>query len=114
MRLRFAPLTAIAFCFFVLVTADTTRAASSAELQRAEKQFKRSCGTCHTVDTRAPQRQGPNLFEVIGRRAGGDAKFSKYSDALKAAGEASSFASTVAWTFLPSGFVIVSVVRWLA
>src|SRR5262245_30972277 len=36
----------------------------------AEAQFKKSCGTCHSVDPAAAPRQGPNLFGVIGRPAG--------------------------------------------
>ncbi len=32
--------------------------------------FQRQCGTCHTLDAALPQRQGPTLAGVIGRRAG--------------------------------------------
>ena len=49
----------------------------------AEAQFKKSCGTCHTVDPNAPPRQGPNLFGVVGRPAGSLAGF-KYSPAFLA------------------------------
>ena len=49
----------------------------------AEAQFKKSCGTCHTVDAAAPPRQGPNLFQVMGRPAGNVAGF-KYSAAFVA------------------------------
>lgn len=46
-------------------------------------QFKKSCGTCHTIDPSAAPRQGPNLFGVVGRRAGSLAGF-KYSPAFTA------------------------------
>ena len=49
----------------------------------AEAQFKKSCGTCHTVDPNAPPRQGPNLFGVVGRPAGSLEGF-KYSPAFLA------------------------------
>lgn len=32
--------------------------------------FKRQCATCHTVNTTDPQRQGPTLAGVVGRKAG--------------------------------------------
>ncbi|MGI9406594.1 MAG: c-type cytochrome [Hyphomicrobiaceae bacterium] len=62
-------------------------AQTSTDLTAAEKQFKRSCGTCHTVEPGAPARQGPDLATVFGRRAGTLENFKKYSDALKVAGE---------------------------
>jgi len=44
-----------------------------------------SCGTCHVAESGAPDRQGPNLFGVYGRKAGTLTGF-KYSDILKAGG----------------------------
>ncbi|HWT99094.1 MAG TPA: hypothetical protein VN229_15810 [Terriglobales bacterium] len=44
-------------------------------------QFKKSCGTCHTTDPKAPLRQGPNLHGVVGRPAGSLKGF-KYSPAF--------------------------------
>jgi cytochrome c len=44
-------------------------------------QFTKSCGTCHTVDPKAPPRQGPNLHKVVGRPAGTMKGF-KYSPAF--------------------------------
>ena len=32
--------------------------------------FSRQCGTCHVADKAGGQRQGPNLWGVVGRRAG--------------------------------------------
>ena len=32
--------------------------------------FKQQCATCHTTDASDPQRQGPTLFNIIGREAG--------------------------------------------
>jgi len=32
--------------------------------------FKQQCATCHTTNLNDPTRQGPSLFNIIGRRAG--------------------------------------------
>jgi cytochrome c len=47
----------------------------------AKRQFVTSCGVCHTAEKDAPHRQGPNLFGIVGRKAGQIADF-KYSEAL--------------------------------
>lgn len=54
-------------------------------------QFTKSCGTCHTVDPKAPPRQGPNLHKVVGRPAGTMKGF-KYSPAFVKA------APDITWT----------------
>jgi cytochrome c len=54
-------------------------------------QFKKSCGTCHTTDPKAPVRQGPNLHGVVGRAAGSLKGF-KYSPAFVKA------APNITWT----------------
>lgn len=55
----------------------------SVDLAVAETQFKKSCGTCHVATAGAAPRQGPNLFGVVGRKAGDVADF-KYSAAFAA------------------------------
>ena len=32
--------------------------------------FKQQCATCHTTNLSEPVRQGPSLFEIVGRPAG--------------------------------------------
>lgn len=56
-------------------------AADQVDLAAAESQFKKSCGTCHMAVAEAGPRQGPNLFGVVGRKAGEVAGF-KYSEAF--------------------------------
>jgi len=56
-------------------------AAAEVDFSAAEAQFKKSCGTCHVAEAEAGPRQGPNLFAVIGRKAGSVEGF-KYSPAL--------------------------------
>lgn len=43
------------------------------------------CRTCHTVERGEPNRVGPNLFGIVGKKAGEVAGFN-YSPALKASG----------------------------
>ena len=59
--------------------------ADATDLGAAEAQFKKSCGTCHVAVAEAGTRQGPNLFGVVGRKAGSVPGF-KYSPALAAGG----------------------------
>jgi cytochrome c len=73
---RRSRLIAAAFAAFTL-----TPATGHADDEAARRQFLTSCGTCHTVDPGAPNRQGPNLAGVLGRRAGTIDGF-KYSSAL--------------------------------
>ena len=44
------------------------------------KLFKAKCATCHTANEGGPNKQGPNLFGVIGRKSGQVAGF-KYTKA---------------------------------
>ena len=44
--------------------ADDGKAESGAKL------FKAKCATCHTCNEGGPNKQGPNLFGVIGRQSG--------------------------------------------
>jgi cytochrome c len=43
-----------------------------------EALFRRQCAACHTVNAADPQRQGPTLFGVVGRKVGTVAGF-RYS-----------------------------------
>jgi cytochrome c len=67
----------------LILLAQITGASAGAADPAAEAQFKKSCGTCHVAVAEAPQRQGPNLFQVVGRPAGSVAGF-KYSPAFMA------------------------------
>ena len=49
------------------------------------KLFKAKCATCHTCNEGGPNKQGPNLFGVIGRQSGQVAGF-KYTEANKGSG----------------------------
>ena len=38
--------------------------------ENGAKLFKAKCATCHTCNEGGPNKQGPNLFGVIGRQSG--------------------------------------------
>ncbi|QRX81312.1 cytochrome c family protein [Glaciimonas sp. PAMC28666] len=64
-RLRAIPL--VFAVTMALVLSDYTVAA---ETLSGEKLFKSQCATCHSAAEGSPNRQGPNLYGVVGRPAG--------------------------------------------
>ncbi len=70
---------AILCAFLMLFFGGIARAddPGAAELQK--------CTICHSLDNGGPNRVGPNLFGVFGRKAGTVAGF-PYSDAMKNSG----------------------------
>jgi cytochrome c len=67
----------------VLILTAGGALAQSAE--SGERAFNQQCKACHTVEKGGPSPIGPNLFGVIGRKAGSAAGFAS-SDAMKASG----------------------------
>lgn len=57
--------------------------AASADDGAGAAQFVKSCGTCHATAQDAGPRQGPNLWDVVGRQAGTLTGF-KYSPGFMA------------------------------
>lgn len=49
------------------------------------KLFKAKCSTCHTIINGGPNKQGPNLYAVMGRQSGQVQGF-KYTNANKNSG----------------------------
>jgi cytochrome c len=55
----------------VVVVAQSSLGEAQAEDSDSNKQqFLTSCGVCHTAEHGAPNRLGPNLYGVFGRKAG--------------------------------------------
>jgi len=55
--------------------------ADDGKAEAGAKLFKAKCATCHTCNEGGPNKQGPNLFGVIGRQSGLVSKQSKVGPA---------------------------------
>lgn len=60
-------------------------AAMAQSAERGERIFNQQCKACHTVEKGAASPIGPNLFGVVGRKAGSLEGYA-YSDAMKKSG----------------------------
>ena len=67
----------------VLILTAGGALAQSAE--SGERTFNQQCKSCHTVEKGEPSPLGPNLFGVIGRKAGSAPGFAS-SDGMKTSG----------------------------
>ena len=56
--------------------------AQAADMAKGQAAFVRQCAICHTIDKGGENRLGPNLFGVVGRRAGTVQGF-KYTNAFR-------------------------------
>ena len=65
--------------------ASTTCAPGDGDATSGAKLFKAKCATCHTCNEGGPNKQGPNLFGVMGRQSGQVDGF-KYTAANKGSG----------------------------
>jgi cytochrome c len=76
--------TAAALASLLVLGIGAAEAAGDAVKGRAA--FGRQCAICHTVEKGDENRFGPNLFGILGRKAGSVAGFN-YSRAFKAAAD---------------------------
>jgi cytochrome c len=73
--------------------------------------FKQQCATCHTSNESDPVRQGPSLFNVVGRRAGSMEGF-KYSAGFAKADFVWDEARIDAWITNPQEMIPGSVMAY--
>ena len=68
--------------FALVVLAMSASPGQAADIAKGEAAFVRQCAICHTIDKGGENRLGPNLFGVVGRRAGAAPDF-KYTNAFR-------------------------------
>jgi cytochrome c len=64
------------------VVALSAGTSQEADIGKGEAAYVRQCAICHTIDKGGDHRLGPNLFGVVGRRAGTAPGF-KYTNAFR-------------------------------
>lgn len=69
----------------IALTISALPVKADGDAAKGEKAF-RKCGICHAVAADAPNKAGPNLHDVVGRKTASLDGFS-YSDAMKKLGE---------------------------
>jgi cytochrome c len=72
-------------CAFAAALATLALSASpgqAADVAKGEVAFVRQCAICHTIDKGGENRLGPNLFGIVGKRAGTVPGF-KYTNAFR-------------------------------
>ena len=57
-------------------------AGQAADVAKGQAAFVRQCAICHTIDKGGDNRLGPNLFGIVGKRAGTVPGF-KYTNAFR-------------------------------
>jgi len=80
-----SPFAGAAACGLGLLLAASPASAQDIDLAKARQQFVASCGVCHTAEKGGPNRQGPNVYDIVGKPAAARDGF-KYSEPLKSSG----------------------------
>lgn len=70
---------------FIVAPAVCT-AGGAPDIEHGKATFNTMCNVCHSVQQTGGPSEGPNLLGLVGRPAGSQPEFTKYSDALKASG----------------------------
>ena len=78
-------ITLIATAFLCAMAVSTT-AMASGDAGAGEGLFKKKCKSCHINKDNGKHGMGPNLFGVMGRKAGTVEGYKKFSDGMKASG----------------------------
>ena len=97
--MRKAILWAVALAPFTFATAH-----AAGDAVMGKRQFA-PCSACHTVEADGPNKVGPNLHGIFGKKAGVNKADFTYSDALKASGITWDEAKVDAYITKPSALV---------
>ncbi len=82
---------------------DITQLLALGDLAHGEKVFKK-CSACHMIASDGKNMIGPNLWSVIGRKAGAVADY-KYSKAMVAYGKEWSFEEMNSYLIKPQAYI---------
>ncbi len=75
------------FLFATAILAPALCAADvTPDIEHGKATFNTMCSVCHAVQKTGGPIEGPNLVGLVGRPAGSQPQFTKYSEALKASG----------------------------
>ncbi|MBL6613575.1 MAG: cytochrome c family protein [Reyranella sp.] len=77
---------------------------ASANVEAGKAIFQKQCFTCHTVDKGGPNKVGPNLWGVVGRKKGSHAGFS-YSSGMEAKGGDWTYEDIDHMIFKPTAYI---------
>jgi len=77
---------------------------AGANVEAGKAIFQKQCFTCHTVDKGGPNKVGPNLWGVVGRKKGSHAGFS-YSSGMEAKGGDWTYEDINHMIFKPPAFI---------
>jgi cytochrome c len=77
-----AAVTAVLFSAFALAGLTGASALAEGDAARGKAAFVRQCAICHTAEKGGDNRFGPNLFGIIGRKAGSAAGYA-YTSAFR-------------------------------
>jgi cytochrome c len=80
----FRPLLAVAVAFCTSCTSHPSVAGPTPDIEHGKETFHTMCSVCHSVQETGGPNEGPNLIGVVGRQAGSQPAFGKYSEPLKA------------------------------
>ncbi len=81
--MKFAKVLAMGIALAISAAAGQAAASSDGDPAKGAKVFKK-CKACHYADASGKNKVGPNLYGIVGRKAGTVEGF-KYSKAMKAA-----------------------------
>ncbi len=74
------------FVMAAALVAPALCVAAKPDIENGKATFNTMCSVCHSTQKTGGPIEGPNLIGVVGRKAGSQPEFPRYSQALKASG----------------------------